>query len=43
MKSYAESIAAEPQAAVGEELTTLLAAENDRWKAVIQRIGLEPQ
>ena len=43
MKSYAEGIAAEPRVAVGEDLSALLRAENDRWKAVIQRIGLVPQ
>jgi tripartite-type tricarboxylate transporter receptor subunit TctC len=43
MKSYAEDIAAEPRVAVGEDLSALLRAESDRWKAVIQRIGLAPQ
>ena len=43
MTAYAASIAAEPRVATGEELTTLLAVENERWRAVIQRIGLEPQ
>lgn len=43
MAAYAEGIAAEPRVAIGDDLATLLKAENDRWKAVIQRIGLVPQ
>ena len=43
MKSYSESIAAEPRVAVGEDLAALLKAENDRWRAVIQGIGLQPR
>ncbi|HEY4252183.1 MAG TPA: tripartite tricarboxylate transporter substrate binding protein [Roseomonas sp.] len=43
IKAYAESIAAEPRVVVGDELTAMLSADDDRWKGVIERVGLVPQ
>jgi tripartite-type tricarboxylate transporter receptor subunit TctC len=43
MRTYAEGIGGEPRVAVGAELAALMQSDSDRWKAIIERIGLVPQ
>ena len=43
MIAYSTSIGAEPKVAVGQDLATLIRTDIERWKGVIDRIGLVPQ
>lgn len=43
MRAYAETMAAEPRLVAGEDFATLMRTDSNRWKDVIERIGLTPQ
>jgi tripartite-type tricarboxylate transporter receptor subunit TctC len=43
MKAYAEGVAGEPRAVVGDEFRKLLRSEDAVWKTVVERSGLKPE